>query len=572
MQAARLGKPQIHHKVHAHHTSFLVQRPLSYLTTTPSDSTLVVMTSAMNPSATTLPHQPLKRCPELPDGISFATHWFCLYDMDDFWICSKCFEDHVRNTDIANLCKSFYHDPEPGSKGVCDFNTPRVHQLFQAALTSGDIGTFRTFALKRASLGLCQGTSGVRGGQGARWFSNPEIPRLVICEACYEDNVMATTFASKFTLRPLEDHNENEVWSCDLAVPYIKRMLLQSGMQGNWQDFVNAANMRLSLPECTGQPVNGSSRKWLRPTRPAAVENMVICQACFLDQTGGLSAEVNFEYHSPNELEENWICDLKTPAIKVASDELLQTDYLRWHNMVTQIMSKPVCAFGDIKDGDWYHLRNAAGPIPNFDICSTCFFGFFESTGLGHHLQPLRYPVGTVRSCDFSSKNNRTGKFLNKWRQMVFTGSPVHLIDYASRISTLPICSGSNTVKDQVWWGMDDFFFCHSCYEEAGKDTYFAPTFKFQGTHFPEATCDMYTDNMRSRYFRACSQQSLEEFLHYCQERAKVLELLNKQIAFNKSIQQFKSRNAAFNTFITGFQRNTIQMNHGMSAAAHGQS
>jgi hypothetical protein len=117
---------------------------------------------------------------------------------------------------------------------------------------------------------------------------------------------------------------------------------------------------------------------------------------------------------------------------------------------------------------------------------------------------------------------------------------------------------------------MDDFFFCPSCYEEAGKNTHFAPTFKFQGTSCPEASYDMYTDNMRSRYFRACSQQSLEDFLLYCQERAKVFQMLKRQIEFSKSLQQIKSKNASFQTFMAGMGRANIQMNHGMTAAVHG--
>ncbi|EME43899.1 hypothetical protein DOTSEDRAFT_117938, partial [Dothistroma septosporum NZE10] len=462
---------------------------------------------------------PLKRCPHTGQGINFPTHFFRFTGIEDFWICSKCFEDDVKSTRAMDFCEQFYFDPLPGCDSVCDWQgTPRVRQLLNNAVRNGGVDALMEYARNRPAAGVCQGQKAVRGGQGQKWFGTPEIPNFIACEACYEDYIFVTPMASRMAPKSPESHETNDLWSCDLSIPYVRQMFLQQ-QQGS--DLINAIKHRMSLPSCLGfsQIAYKNSRRWFRPVLPHPIERMMVCEACFLDHAGGLPVAKNFQEVRIDVREgvTRWICDFQLPPLKACTPDLMEKHYELWYGIAAKVVTFPCCEQQAIRDGDWYalqHPEDSRRIVDNFELCAACYIGMIEPCGFAGYFRQRRYNPGSERVCDFSTLNKgRHHVFRLKYREMVFRGDPFPLMDIAHRLAPLPVCPGGRFVQNRRWWGMNEFFFCESCYEELGRDSYFAPSFAHQRQEHAEACCDMWSTAMRQRYIQACRSKDLTQFL-----------------------------------------------------------
>ncbi|CAK1362991.1 unnamed protein product [Cercospora beticola] len=489
------------------------------------------------------PSSALLHCPSAPNGIDFPAHWHRFTNVPNFWICSKCYEEHIASSPLLiTLCEQFYDDPLPGTTSYCDFNTARAKQLLQKTLRSGNADELLAFAKKRSEMPMCEGDAGVRGGKGLNWWGLRGVEGFVVCEACFEDWVGATPWAERFHLRDRTEHGADDLWNCDLAVPFIRRGLLQYAARDAWQDFVGACQRSLAAPACSGLVVRRGSRKWFRPARPQRIAKMLVCESCFLNYAGGLAVAGNFEEVKtlPLETETECTCTFKLPAFKACSDALLAKKQDLWHEIVIEMIAEPACSTGAITDVDWYVLTDpddSSVEVQEFDVCVACYAGLFMATELGHVLRRKRYPVGTERICDFSPTASRSRQYLQQWRRMNFIGDTNVFACYVKRVSLLPSCPGSSPVKDRRWYGMDDFYFCESCYEEIGPGSFFAASFTIQNGTQAEAYCDMYTDNMRSRYVLACRGRDLSAFISYCKQRAQVWRMCRDNLEVSAQMQ-----------------------------------
>lgn len=441
-------------------------------------------------------YQPLKRCPQGPLGINFATYWYRFRYSKDFWICSKCYQDNIADTFLTSLCERFYDDILPGTRSICDFNNARCKQLLHAYMQHRQIGDLLEYGKRRAAAGMCTGTEAVHGGRGLRWYSNAELPGFVACEACFHDYILASPFGEKFFLRDLQEHGPKHAWSCDVVVPFIRQALF-SGKP--WALIVAAIQHRMSLPACGGpkQATKLSSRKWYQPVKPFRIDGMRVCEACFLDRVAALPAASNFAEADimPVDAERFWFCELVDLPISICTQELLEKDYPRWHSYINEIITKPMCTRENITDGEWYGIvdpQDSMSTVSNADVCSACYTGLMRSTDCEGVFRRLAFPSGTTRCCDFSPMSSRSPTFLDKWRQMLFTRDPTPFQRWASKIAPLPVCTKMQSVSNQRWWGTDDFCFCEACFEEVGRGSYFAPSFPHQGGILESANCDMY--------------------------------------------------------------------------------
>lgn len=370
----------------------------------------------------------------------------------------------------------------------------------------------------------------MRGGKDLKWWGLREVEGFVVCEACFEDWVVATSWAERFYLRDRTENGVDDLWNCDLAMPFIRRSLLQYAARDAWQDFVGACQRSLAAPACSGHVVRRGSRRWLRPARPQRLAKIMVCEMCFLNYAGGLAVAGKFEEVNslPLEAETECTCTLTRPAFRACSDALLAKRYDLWHELVSEMIAEPVCSTGANADVEWYVLPDpddSSVEVQEFDVCVACYSGLFTATEYGHVLRRKRYPIGTERICDFSAVASRSRQYLLQWRRMNFVGDTNGFARYVKRVSLLPSCPGSSPVKSRRWYGMDEFYFCESCYEEIGRGSYFAASFTIQDDTQTEAYCDMYTDNMRSRYILACRGKDLSAFISYCQRRAQVWKL-----------------------------------------------
>lgn len=495
---------------------------------------------AFNPSAQR--PAPLTVCPAPPETITFPTSWYRFPDDDNFLICKKCYEDKLCSTRFASLLRCDYLDFGPGINATCDFSTPRIDSLLRQAVASNDFERLGSFAKKRMKIQSCQGVQGIKGGNDVNWFKpvNDDISGFVCCEACYEDVVLGTNFGPQFVPHS-QPQPADAVWSCDLAIPYLKHSLQEYARVADWGGFAQAARHRMSLPTCVRDvPAFTSAKRWYNTVRPWPIRDMTLCEACYLDRVGWQRnvaqcfAPINF---TPYDMMTQMICDFKLVPMAACSDMLLPHGmFEKWHRLASAITSKPTCSKEGVVDGEWYGLpdpTDATRTVENFDICAACHAGWNQSADLGHLFRRLHYPPGTSRLCDFNPSGPRHAKYINKWNQVYFTRDPTPFVDYVSRVASLPVCQGSRSLENANWYGDKDasLLICPSCFEEAVRGTSLASAFPLQNTPLPAAhRCSLYSARMRGKYAEACEQKSMDSLFGFASQREQIYQQTVPQI------------------------------------------
>ena len=479
---------------------------------------------------------PLTVCPTPPESITFPTHWYRLPNDDNFLICTKCYEDKLCSTHFASLLRCDYLDFGPGTVATCDFSTPRIDSLLRQAIASNDFQPLHSFAKHRLTIKSCQGVQGIKGGNDVKWFKpvNDDISGFVCCEACYEDVVLGTNFGPQLVPDP-QPQSTDAVWSCDLAIPYLKHSLAEYARSADWGGFAQAASHRMSLPTCVRDvPALASAKRWYNTVRPSPIHNMTLCEACYLDRAGwqrNLAQQFAPIVFSPYDIISNVICDFQSVPMAACADILLPHGmFEKWHWFASSITSKPTCSKEGIVDGEWYGLpdrTDATRNVENFDICAACHAGWNQSADLGHLFRRLSYPPGTSRVCDLNPSGPRYSKYINKWNQMYFTRDPTPFVDYVSRVASLPVCQGSRRLENANWYGDEtaSLLICPDCFEEAVRGTYFASAFPLQNTPLPAGHhCSLYSARMREKYAEACKQRSLDSLLDFASRREQIYQ------------------------------------------------
>ena len=497
---------------------------------------------------------PLTICPTPPESLAFPTYWYRIPDVDNFWICTKCFEDKLQSTRFASLLRCDYLDVESGSVATCDFNTPRINFFLRQAVASNNFHPLCSFAKHRSSVKSCSGIQGIKGGNGVKWFKpvHDDIPGFVCCEACYEDDVLGTTFAPQFAPY-LEQQPTDQVWSCDLAIPYLKRSLQGYARSSDWHGFVEASRHRMSLPTCVVDvSVLASTTRWYNTKSPSPIRDMTVCEACYLDRVGWHEvmaqhfAQVAF---SPFEMTSRMICDFRLAPMAACADILLAYEmFEKWHHFASLTMSKSMCNKEGIVDGEWYGLpdrTDASRNIENFEICAACHAGWNQSADWSHLFRRLEYPPGMSRVCDLNSSSPRYSEYVDKWNQMYLTRDPAPFIDYVSRLASLPNCQGTRRLENAHWYGDEDasLLICPSCFEQAVRGTHFASAFPLQGTPLPGGQhCSLYSLRMRTKYAEACEQKSIDSLLSFASQREQIYQQTMPRIEWFLSHQQQKQK------------------------------
>ena len=366
-----------------------------------------------------LPHQdqnplptfrPLLKCPSSGNGLTFPSYFFRFPNISNFWICSKCFNDSIVRSPLADSCERFYYDPLPGEVCTCDWQqTPRAIQL----LRNVDVDAVLQYARQRAAAGACPAQQGVPGGQGFKWFGSSDMPSFVACEACHLDYILAMpdTVARRFHRVETNDY-AGGTWSCDISVPYIKRCFLQHGLRAEWSTLVTNIRHRMSLPTYFGFSgvTYKNSRKWIRPVIPRPIQEMMACEACFLDHAGGIPVAGNFGEVSINVRDgmNPWICDFKLSPLVACTPDFLKRSYDLWHGIAAKVVKLPACEQQTSKGGEWYALQHPKDPrriVEDFDICAGCYAGMIQPYGFAKFFPDRSYSPETERTCDMSPLN-----------------------------------------------------------------------------------------------------------------------------------------------------------------------
>lgn len=380
----------------------------------------------------------------------------------------------------------------------------------------------------RAAIPNCQGQGGLTGETGVRWFAmeNSEIDGFVACEACYQDLILATSFADCFRLAPRLQADDVTI-SCDLAVPYIQRALEEYSLSKAWRGFVDAVAIRLQLPACAGlQPVEASSTIWYAPR--ARISDLAICGTCYHDSIGLLPMDDEFYQLNipPARGSEQWICDMAVIPMKLAWMEAVSTqNYQLWWNAAKSIMEHPPCTADGIMNGTWYTLvEDCSG----FGICGRCYAGIIEAQGYVSYFTPIACPPGTAYVCDFNPGKARCAAYFRKLAEASSTNTWSVFADYVLRVVSLPACPKATVVENRGFYGTEYFLVCESCYEEVVSGTSLAPRLSYG--QVAQGSCHVYSPRMRTLWAEACATQDLEAFTVLARHRTAMYQQTIRQI------------------------------------------
>ena len=289
----------------------------------------------------------------------------------------------------------------------------------------------------------------------------------------------------------------------------------------------------MSLPECKGAaPIHAYTRKWYNTVEPMPINDLPVCEACFLDnvrwQSSVASNWAQFTV-GPYDFSTKYICDMQlSPMAACADFTLTHGMYEKWHHFASLTSSKPMCVAEGITDGEWYGLPDPANPtkdVVNFEICAACHAGWNQSADWGHLFRRLTFSPGSIRLCDFHPTAPRYSDWILNWKQMYLTREPSPFLDYVARLAPTPKCQDFRRVENANWYGDKDkeLLICPSCFHETIHGTLFASTFPLQNDLLISAHhCSLYSPRMRQRYAEACRLGSLDALFSFALHREQI--------------------------------------------------
>ena len=261
-------------------------------------------------------------------------------------------------------------DKPEGIATSCDFYTPRILQLWEAALRRGDFESFFRYAEARTRIPRCN-KLGQRIG-GSWWVVPGEMPSFQVCKACYNDFVIASPFAGRFARLVAPQDG----MYCSLRIPGLQKQFLRlfkspSPAHGNtWQDFVLSANHRIgAVPDCPSAAFVRGPRAWWACKK--VIPDFAICEACYLDMVEPSQWHEMFApTHQPSS--EMWNCSFAYLPIQISWDLALSDaarDFDDLWECAWAATTLPPCEGQVINGGEWFKLFN----VGNFSVCHTCY-------------------------------------------------------------------------------------------------------------------------------------------------------------------------------------------------------
>ncbi|KAH7367098.1 hypothetical protein B0T11DRAFT_274685 [Plectosphaerella cucumerina] len=463
-------------------------------------------------------------CINIP--LSAPATWYSHRDAPDIYICTRCYDGHLRDTQFRHEFNSTYLDDH--QPRACRFSTPRIQKhLLATAAQTGSLGELIAHMKSRAVIPNCKGIGGASAAEGIKWFiaKDNAIPGMVICEACWEDFVVVSPFASRFQ-RPDYQQDEKVVWACDMAVPFIRKELDRRAEVSDWTGFAAEAGGRLSIPPCgKAERVPRRSRKWLCPKDMPAV---VACPACFCDHVVGSGEEDRWrEWEEVPGLEfaDNFICALGQFTIGLAmSFAEDRNDYSLFWRALVKAAEGPECNPEGTKGATWYTLRDS--DPRDFFVCGLCHAAIVEPMGMGGFFtaKPGVPPDAAPRCC-LNPRFPRFMSYLQKLLDGYFAQSTAALSAFASDYASLPLCRRDTLLQDAAWYGWPECTICPECHHEFIRGTALADAMPYQGGRWETSTmCKMYSPRMRALYLEACraNPPDATEMLAYSEHRTGV--------------------------------------------------
>ncbi|CAK7562620.1 MAG: hypothetical protein SEPTF4163_000468 [Sporothrix epigloea] len=472
------------------------------------------------------PFRPVISCIDNP--MSFDTWWYTNPGAPTFYICSKCYMDHLYSTQFQNHFEVRYM--RDGIKRHCRFSTPRItDSLVPDAVACGSLDGLVAYMKQRVAIPDCKGLDGAKGGQNLKWFraKHDAIPGLVICEACFQDVACLSPFAYNFEPSP-PHNNPNDTWACDLAVAFIRKEFEERSKSNDWQNFCSEAKARLEIQACPkNTQVMISLRKWFTPVPGKGPEDAVVCAACYCDRVLH-TGQQDFWQQMPRDpifsKKYSSNCCAGQFNILMAFSAALDTKNWPqfWRSLNRLAFEEKPCLPEGIVDGKWYTLPSQP---PGLNICGACHAGIVESLGLQQFFVPVRNrpAPGTAVVCSMNASAPRFVAYVDKLLETWFKQDCESWEKFARRYANIPPCCRDTDYKGRAWYGWPECTICAECYLDFVQGTALdTPTMPLRPQILGEARiCDMYSPRMRGLYTEACKSPAtgLPALLSYSAQR-----------------------------------------------------
>ena len=479
----------------------------------------------------TLPYCPENRV------VTYALDWYRLAVSPQYLICTRCCADHVAGTHLAGHFER-YHSPE-GTDSKCGFWSPRAREvLWPQALQTNDIGHLRAFAEKSLAAPDCKGRVLTTAADGVKWWGmvNNGVDKFISCNACYEDRIAGTSFQSRFS--PYRQQGPEEKWMCDLCIPYLSTAIVKMSKQDHWSGFVEAVKSRIRLPVCEGRDEESNNGHWILPRR--RIENMTICEACYLDKLALTPFGNEFERHARaegfdaflNSLGQKWKCSMTDTAVNMSialEAAIYRHDFEVFWKAANAISGLVPCTANGIVGGKWWTV---AGGYPDLDVCEACYKGILETSNLERFFEPAqRDPAATI-VCNFCPASPRWGMFITKFAEAMDKGVFGYYTDYVKKWAGVPTCPGIRNKGKSKWWGHPEALACEDCWLNFVADSPLGSTVPVKGV-YDERTliCQLWSPRMRNMWLAACaagppgspeSEKALDDFRAFGTKRVQV--------------------------------------------------
>lgn len=508
--------------------------------------------------ATGTPRDIVPCCPE-DRIVDYSIFWYHLEDCPEFLICTKCHADHIQKTALE---KHFIREKKPdGVASNCGFWYPRVKELlWPQALKSEDLTAMRAFMNKRKDILQCKGRNFRTATEGVKWYgmTNNEIDAFVICEACYMDRIMGSTFETNFV--PFRQQPLGDRWSCDLSIPCITIDVAEKSKSNDWEGFVAASLQRLRMPKCEGREVELNSCNWYLPRQK--IEGMHVCETCYVDKIATTPFENEFEQYVPGtgfdafieRLGQRWTCNLateNTPMAFALDAAKSQHDFSVFWKAAEVITPLSPCIASGIIGGNWWTIK---GGCDESGVCEACHAGIVKSLGVAEFFEPAHRDREVPLLCDFCPTAPRFAQYYSKFREAIDKGVFSLYADCVRKFAGIPACPGIDYREKARWWGYPEALFCEDCYLRFVSDTALGASVALKGELDDRAMCcQIWSPRMRKMWLDACnagapgsasSQAALEEFRAFGTRRMQVYNATRPQIIMIRGMQEMRMMNA----------------------------
>ncbi|KAI3324450.1 hypothetical protein HD806DRAFT_522230 [Xylariaceae sp. AK1471] len=506
-------------------------------------------------------------CIEIP--MSFSTDWYWHLEAPEFFICSRCYVDHIYAKKFQDEFQSARFTD--GKSRVCRFGKPRMKDYIHVeALKSGSLRLAIEWMRLRSTTTDCKGLDGVKGkfSMGIQWYKAREndIPGFISCQACYEDLVMTNQFAQNFELSS-QPQPIDAVWVCDMAIPFIENEYEKKGKLNDWQSFASEAQNRITAERCPGGTrIVTYGKNWFVPK--ARTRGLILCATCYCDHVIHSGEEDKWEIapELSRSGDHKARCAQGMFNIRILFAEArTKKDYALLWNAVDKLNREKTCEAEGITDGVWYTFPSNPS---EFGVCAACYAGILEPLGVSrfwvgkHDVSP-----GAKMICCFNLSHPRFNGFLPRLFEMFLALDPTALNEYASVYAAIPLCVRDKDTTNRRWYGWNECTICSECYLDFARHSSLAELMEIHDMPLAGSTlCDMYSPRMRALYTECASVNppDLKRLLEYSVQRQAVYNetmptvrmILNQQLMALKQQQILNATSAYYS--MAGLRQETM--------------